>query len=150
MIRSDRVLDPALQELKMIKRLRINKYKVNFTEFAVAWVISHQHESCKICKNFKIMWMAQILTILPVGIENLGKLAWNAQISHSSGQGSVDFVQYAVNFESSIYHGANRKMVCKFCIICANGGPFDYLGGVHGFLTAHMCANGTDFMSFII
>ena len=40
MIRSDRVLDPALQEVKMIKLLQINKYKVDFAEFAVAWVIS--------------------------------------------------------------------------------------------------------------
>ena len=42
MIHSDTVLDPALQELKMTKRLRINKYKVDFTEFAIAWVVSHQ------------------------------------------------------------------------------------------------------------
>ena len=54
MIHSDRVLDPALQELKMTKRLRINKYKADFTEFALAWVISHQRESCEICKHFKI------------------------------------------------------------------------------------------------
>ena len=40
MIHSDKVLDPALQELKMIKLLRINKYKGDFAEFAVAWVIS--------------------------------------------------------------------------------------------------------------
>ena len=53
MIRSDRVLDPALQELKMTKRLRINKYKVDFAEFAVAWVISIKHESCEICKNYQ-------------------------------------------------------------------------------------------------
>ena len=38
MIRSDRVLDPALQELKMIKLLRMHKYKANFTEFAEARV----------------------------------------------------------------------------------------------------------------
>ena len=42
MIRSDRVLEPALQELKMIKRLQINKYKADFAELAVAWVISQQ------------------------------------------------------------------------------------------------------------
>ena len=34
-----------------------------------------KRELCEICKNFKIMWMAQILIILPVGIENLEKLA---------------------------------------------------------------------------
>ena len=76
-----------------------------------------------------------------------------ARILHNSEQGManwLDFVQFAVNFESSIYHGANWKMVCKFCIICRNGGLFGYLGGVHGFLTVGMCANGTDFMSFII
>ena len=42
MIRSDRVLDPALQELKMKKRLRINRSKADFAEFAVAWVVSQQ------------------------------------------------------------------------------------------------------------
>ena len=97
--------------------------------------------------------MARILIILPVGIDNLEKLAWIARILRSSGQGSVnwvDFVQFTVNFESSIYHGANQKMVCKFCIICMNGGLFGYLGGVRGFLTACMCANGADFVSFII
>ena len=75
--------------------------------------------------------MAQILTILAVGIENLKKLAWIAQISRSSGQGSanwVDFAQFTVNFESSIYHGVNQKMVCEFRIICGNGGLFGYLG----------------------
>ena len=61
----------------------------------------------------------------------------------------VDFAQFAVNFESSIYHGANWKMVCEFCFICWNGGLFGYLGGVHGFLTVDMCANGTYFVSFI-
>ena len=54
MIHSDRVLDPALQELKMIRLLQINKYKVDFAEFTVAWVIFHQCESCEICKEFKI------------------------------------------------------------------------------------------------
>ena len=97
--------------------------------------------------------MARILTILPVGIENLEKSVWIAQISCSSGQGSanwVGFAQFTVNFESSIYHGANRKMICEFCIICGNGGLFGYLGGVHGFLTVRMCTNGADFASFII
>ena len=61
----------------------------------------------------------------------------------------VDFAQFTVNFESSIYHGVNWKMVCEFHIICGNGGLFGYLGGVCGFLTVGMCANGTDFMSFI-
>ena len=70
MIRSERVLDPALQELKYDKAMQLNKYKVDFT---VAWVISCQHESCKICKNFKITRMAQILTILPLGIQKLEK-----------------------------------------------------------------------------
>ena len=40
MIRSDRVLDPALKELKRtIKLLLNNKYKADFAEFTVAWVI---------------------------------------------------------------------------------------------------------------
>ena len=75
------------------------------------------------------------------------------RILHSSGQGSanwVDFVQFTVNFESSILHGAKRKMVCEFCIICVNCGLFGYLGGVLGFLTVCLCANGMDFASFII
>ena len=78
------------------------------------------------------------------------RIAW---ILHNSEQGTVnwvDFVQFAVNFESSIYHDVNRKMVCEFHIICGNGGLFGYLGGVHGFLTVRMCANGMDFTSFII
>ena len=88
-----------------------------------------------------------------MGIENFEKLAWIARISCSSGQGSAnwaDFAQFTVNFESSIYHGANRKMVCEFHVICANGGLFGYLGGVRGFLTVRMCVNGMDFASFII
>ena len=59
-------------------------------------------------------------------------------------------MQFTVNFESSIYHGAKWKMVSEFHIIYANGGLFKYLGGVLGFLTACMCANGVDFASFII
>ena len=88
-----------------------------------------------------------------MGIENLEKLAHIARILQSYGQGVADwadFVQSTVNFESSIYHGVNRNMVCEFRIICTNGGLFGYLGGVHGFLTACMCANGVDFASFII
>ena len=59
------------------------------------------------------MQMVRILIILPVGIENLKKLVQIVQISQSYGQGAVDwadFAQSAVNFESSIYHGANWKM----------------------------------------
>ena len=76
-----------------------------------------------------------------------------AQISRNSEQGMVnwlDFAQFAVNFESSIYHDANWEMVCEFCIICGNGALFGYVGGVHGFLTVGMCMNGMDFTSFII
>ena len=51
MIHSNRVLDPALQELKMIKLLQINKYKVDFTEFAVGWVISIRVNRAKSAKN---------------------------------------------------------------------------------------------------
>ena len=67
-----------------------------------------------------------------MGIQSSRKLA---QISRNSEQGmaKVDFAQFAVNFESSLYHGVNRKMVCEFGIICGNGGLFGYLGGVHGF-----------------
>ena len=57
-------------------------------------------------------------------------------------------MQFAVNFESSIYHCANWKMVCEFCIICWNDGLFGYLGGVHGFLIVGMQVNGVDFTSF--
>ena len=66
-----------------------------------------------------------------MGIQSSRKLARMAQILHNSEQGMAnwaDFVQFAVNFESSIYHGANWKMVCKFRIICGNGGLFGYLG----------------------
>ena len=50
-IRSDRVLDSALQELKMINLLQINKYKVDFAEFAVAWVISIEVNRMKSAKT---------------------------------------------------------------------------------------------------
>ena len=65
--------------------------------------------------------MPQIWAILPVGTENLGKLAQIAQISRDSRCGWAnwaDFAQFAVNFESSIFRGPNRKMVGKFCVIC--------------------------------
>ena len=87
-------------------------------------------------QELNITWIAQILAILPLGIQNLEKLAQSTRISHSSGQGSmywVDFAQFAVNFGSSIYHDAKRKMVCEFRIICINCGLFGYLGGVLGF-----------------
>ena len=67
-----------------------------------------------------------------MGIQSSRKLAWMVQILHNSEQGTanwVDFAQFMVNFESSIYHGANWKMVCEFCIICGNGGLFWLLGG---------------------
>ena len=66
-----------------------------------------------------------------MGIQSSRKLARMAQILHNSEQGMAnwaDFVQFAVNFESSIYHGANWKMVCEFRIISGNGGLFGYLG----------------------
>ena len=88
-----------------------------------------------------------------MGIQSSKKLAWMARILHNSAQGMVnwaDFAQFAVNFESSIYHGANWKMVCEFHIICGNGGLFGYLGGVHRFLTVGNCTNDIDFASFII
>ena len=92
------------------------------------------------------MQMVRILIILPVGIENLEKLAWIARILHSSGQGLAnwgDFAQFTAN-------SVNQKTVCEFHVICLNGGLFGYFGGVSGFLTALMCANGMDFASFII
>ena len=104
-------------------------------------------------QELNITWIAQILAILPLGIQNLEKLAQSMQISRSSGQGSVnwaDFAQFAVNFESSIYHGAKRKMVCKFCIICVNCGIFGLLGGCTWILTVHMYVSGVDFVSLII
>ena len=85
-------------------------------------------------QKFKITQMVHILTILPVGIENLEKLAWIAQILRSSGQGSVnwvDFVQFAVNFESSIYHGANQKMVLRILHYLRKRRAFWLLGGVY-------------------
>ena len=76
-----------------------------------------------------------------------------ARILHNSEQGMVnwvDFAQFAVNFESSLCHGVNWKMVCEFHIICRKGGLFGYLGDVRGFVIVGMCGNGTDFASFMI
>ena len=87
-------------------------------------------------QELNITQIAQILAILPLGIQNLEKLVRSTRILHSSGQGSVnwaDFAQFAVNFESSIYHGARWKMVCEFHIICMDCGHFGYLVGVLGF-----------------
>ena len=81
------------------------------------------------------MWIAQILGNLLQGVQNLEKLAQSAWISRSSGQGLAnwaDFVQFAVNFESSIYPGAKWKMVCEFHFICMNGVFFRYFGSVIG------------------
>ena len=43
-------------------------------------------------------------------------------------------MQFAVNFESSIFHGPNWKMASEFHVICQDFGLFGYLGGIHGFL----------------
>ena len=51
-----------------------------------------------------------------MGIENLEKLVWVARILRSSGQGLVnwaDFAQFTVSFESSIYHGVNWKIALQ-------------------------------------
>ena len=99
------------------------------------------------------MWMVRILIILPVGIENLEKLARIMQISCSSGQGLVnwvDFAQFAVNFENSIYHGANQKMALRISHYLPEWWAFWLLGGCMWILTARMYTNGTDFASFII
>ena len=42
------------------------------------------------------------------------------------------------------------KWFVNFTLFAKNDGLFGYLRGVHGFLTVGMCANGADFMSFII
>ena len=118
----------------MIKLLQINKYRVDFAEFTVAWVISNRANGAKSAR-INITWITQILAILPLGIQNLEKFVRKVQISRSSGQGlanCVGFVQFAVNFESSIYPGVKRKMVCEFCFICVNCGLFGYFGGVLG------------------
>ena len=47
MICSDRVLDPALKALNG----KVNKYSVDFTEFAVAWVISNRANHANFVKN---------------------------------------------------------------------------------------------------
>ena len=41
-------------------------------------------------------------------------------------------------------------MVGKFHLNLPKHGLFDYLGGIHGFLTGTMYVNGADFASFII
>ena len=67
-----------------------------------------------------------------MGIESLKKLAWVAQILRSSGQGSVnwvDFVQSTVNFESSIYHSVNWKMALQISHYFRKLWAFWLLGG---------------------
>ena len=59
-------------------------------------------------------------------------------------------MQFAVNFESSIFCGPNWKMAGEICVICQDFGLFSYLGGIHGFLFASTCMNGVDFASFIM
>ena len=46
----------------------------------------------------------------------------------------MNFAQFAVNFESSICHCANWKMVCEFHMICKIEGLFGYLGVYMEFL----------------
>ena len=62
----------------------------------------------------------------------------------------MDVAQFAVKFGVSISRSSNRKMVGEFRVICQKYGLFDYLGGIHGFLTGTIYANGADFASFII
>ena len=59
-------------------------------------------------------------------------------------------MQFAVKFGVSISRSSNQKMVDEFHLILPKHGLFDYLGGIHGFLTGTMYANGVDFASFII
>ena len=97
-----------------------------------------------------------------MGIENLEKLVRIACISRSSGQGSanwVDFAQFAVNFESSIYHGANRKMALRISHYLCEWGAFWLLGGCtwifncahvhkwHGFCIIHNLKYKNTFIS---
>ena len=122
---------------------------MDFTEFAVAWVISNRVNGARSAR-INNTWIARILAILPLGIQNLEKFARKARILRSSGQGlaiGANFAQFAVNFESSIYHGVKRKMVYEFCIICVNGGLFGYFGVYLDLIT---CVNGVDFALLII
>ena len=59
-------------------------------------------------------------------------------------------MQFTVKFGVSISRSSNQKMVGEFHVILPKHGLFDYLGGIHGFLTGTTDANGTDFASFII
>ena len=55
-----------------------------------------------------------------------------AQILHNSEQGMAnwaDFVQFALNFEGSIYHGANWKMVLRILHYLWEWWAFWLLGG---------------------
>ena len=52
----------------------MNKYRVDFTEFTVAWVISNRANRAESAR-IKITRIVQILAILPLGIQNLEKLA---------------------------------------------------------------------------
>ena len=56
-----------------------------------------------------------------MGIQSSRKLARMVQILHNSEQGMVnwvDFAQFAVNFEGSIFHRVNWKMAGEICVIC--------------------------------
>ena len=108
---------------------------MDFAEFAVAWVISNRVNRAK-SATIKHYVDSTNFGNFTTGYTEPREMSTCAWISHSSGQGSAnwaDFAQFAVNFESFIYHGAKQKMVCEFHIICMNCGLFGYLGGVLGF-----------------
>ena len=76
--------------------------------------------------------MSRILAISLVGVENLEKLAWIARISLDSYRGwanCADFAQFAVDFASSIFLRAKRKMVGEFRLICPKRWLFVNFGG---------------------
>ena len=114
----------------------------DFVQFAVNFGSSIFHgpnrkmagEICVICLKCEL---PLILAILLMGTENLGKLMQIARILCDlwwQWANWADFVQFAVNFESSIFCGPNWKMGGEFCVICQDFGLFGYLGGIHGFL----------------
>ena len=62
----------------------------------------------------------------------------------------MDFAQFAVNFESSIYRCVNWKNGLRISRNLPKSGAFWLLGGVHGILAVSVCMNGTNFAAFTI
>ena len=58
----------------------------------------------------------------------------------------VDFVQFTVNFESSIYHGANQKMVLRISHYLRKRWAFWLLGGCTWIFKLCTCVRMAQFL----